>query len=380
MGTSSFHPGLTLVVLFLVLLAGEHSALAWGPATHLDFGLQVLKELLLLAPPVAALIRRFPLDFLYGTLAPDITVGKNLSPYALHCHNWRVARSVLELAERDHLRAFAWGYLSHLAADIVAHNYFVPFKMVQHFHRRRAAHAYWEIRFDTWVGEETWQVARTLSTRAFREHDSHLRNIIVGPLFSFPVNKQIFNSLMLANRLLRRRQAVRAVQRNASLVLDAGEVEECRRLSLERMRALLRDGLDAEILQVDPTGHRNLLIARQLHRDLYQWQRQEQLIDRRLVERIYRPLFRASLDARLELPAATELLQALEQGPEILAGAGRGQAARRPGPRSWMLLMARAKRRWRKPSASRRQKAWRQLMPRGLFEKVSRRRRRKRKR
>lgn len=374
MGTSSFPLRVTLLVLLLVLV-GEHPARAWGLATHLDFGLQALKDPLLLAPVVATLLRRFPLDFLYGTLAPDITVGKNLSPYALHCHNWRVARSVLELAERDNLRAFAWGYLAHLAADIVAHNYFVPFKMVQHFHRRRAAHAYWEIRFDTWVGEETWQVARTLSTRAFKEHDEHLRNIIVGPLFSFPVNKQIFNSLMLANRLLRRKRALRAVQRNASMVLDAGEVEECRRLSLERMRALLRDGPEAEILQADPTGHRNLLIARQLHRYLQRRHRQGRHLDRRLVERLYRPLFRASLDVGVVLPAAGELLRAFEQEPFALLGDGAGRSARQGGAGKLLLLLDRARRRWKKPRARRRQ-AWRQLLPRGLVNKAPRRRKR----
>ena len=109
---------LLLAGLFVLLPA---DAWAWGPAAHLDFGLHLLRDLTLVAPAVAGLLRRFADDFLYGNLAADITIGKNFSPYYLHCHNWQVGLSVLDLAEDDATRSFAWGYLAHLAADIVLH-------------------------------------------------------------------------------------------------------------------------------------------------------------------------------------------------------------------------------------------------------------------
>ncbi|RME25643.1 MAG: hypothetical protein D6806_07540 [Deltaproteobacteria bacterium] len=295
-----------IAAMALVLLLPASPAGAWGPATHLELGMAVLKDLACLAPAIGLLIRRYPLDFLYGNLAADITVGKDLAPYALHCHNWQVARTILELAEEDSTRAFAWGYLAHLAADVVAHNYFVPFKMVQHYHRRRTAHTLWELQVDTWVSEETWSKARTLSTRAFKEHDRHLKRIIVGPLFSFPVNKQIFNSFIMANRMLRYRRAVRAVMRQ-DLLLEMSDVDEIRRLSLGRMRSLLSYGLEAPELSADPTGHRNLLVARQLHHLLYRRHREGMGVDPEQIERL-RKLFRDSVDSTLELPPLDEIV------------------------------------------------------------------------
>jgi len=97
---------LMLAGLFLLLPA---PAKAWGPAAHLDFSLIVLKDLALLAPAVAVLLKKFPDDFLYGSIAADIAVGKNLSPYHLHCHNWQVGFSVLDLAEVVCTLAVAWG-------------------------------------------------------------------------------------------------------------------------------------------------------------------------------------------------------------------------------------------------------------------------------
>ncbi len=290
--------------LLVLLLPGR--ALAWGPAAHIDFGLQVLKDLLLLAPAVAALLRSFPLDFLYGNIAADITVGKNLSPYRLHCHNWQVGSTVLELANDDAGRAFAWGYLSHLAADIVAHNYFVPYQTVEHFERRRASHVGWEIRFDTWARPESWQAARAISSRAFRRHDILLSRILVGPLFSFPVNRQIFSSFMVANRVLRWRRAARTLDRRSPLALDAAEVEEARRLSLQRVHTLLSVGLEAPLLQADPAGHRNLLLARDVRRNLFELARQGRLRHRDRIGPRYRDAFRDSLDGSLHLPLLEE--------------------------------------------------------------------------
>lgn len=35
----------------------------------------------------------------------------------------------MERAREAPLQAFAWGYLAHLAADVVAHNHFVPLQL-----------------------------------------------------------------------------------------------------------------------------------------------------------------------------------------------------------------------------------------------------------
>ncbi len=296
---------LSIAGLFLLVPA---PARAWGPAAHLDLGLAVLADLALVAPAVAALLQRFRDDFLYGSLAADITIGKNLSPYQLHCHNWQVGLAVLDLADVDATRSFAWGYLSHLAADTVAHNYFVPYKTVQHFRRRGAAHTYWELRFDVHVPREVWEEGRRLSTRAFARHDRHLRKILTGPLFSFPVNKQIFNSIVQFSRLLRWRKMAEAHTRRTPRVLTGEETAEARELGLRRVVDLLKHGPEAACLQADPTGHRNLLIAQDLRKRLRALHRQGRLLHPDEVGERFRPLFREAIESKLNLPSLSELI------------------------------------------------------------------------
>ena len=68
----------------------------------------------------------YPFDFLYGNIAADSSIAKHYAPLGRHCHYWHVGQEIHDLAGSDALRAFALGYLCHLSADTVAHNYFVP--------------------------------------------------------------------------------------------------------------------------------------------------------------------------------------------------------------------------------------------------------------
>ena len=55
-------------------------------------------------------------------------------------------------ARDDPLRAFGLGYLAHLAADSVAHNYFVPKQLAVTSSTSALGHSYWESRFETHLG------------------------------------------------------------------------------------------------------------------------------------------------------------------------------------------------------------------------------------
>ena len=74
-----------MAVAWLLLVPEEASA--WGPATHIALGEAVLGSLYLLPPAVRAVLERFPLHFLYGSVAADISLAKKYVPEGRHCHN-----------------------------------------------------------------------------------------------------------------------------------------------------------------------------------------------------------------------------------------------------------------------------------------------------
>jgi hypothetical protein len=117
---------LYLVVLAVSIFCAPALAHAWGGGIHLQVGLDVLENLALLPAGISAILAAHPRDYLYGCITADIIVGKKYTRYLLNCHRWNIGEKVLQAATTDSERACAYGYLSHLAADSIAHNYFIP--------------------------------------------------------------------------------------------------------------------------------------------------------------------------------------------------------------------------------------------------------------
>jgi zinc dependent phospholipase C len=252
--------------LFIILL--PHDALAWGAGVHLQLGMSVLENLQAINPVAAAAIGKFPYDFLYGCIAADITVGKKFTHDLLHCHRWRNGFKVLDNSGSDARRACAYGYLSHLAADAVAHNYFVPYKIMRSFATITHNHAYWEMRFDNYVGREIWETARKVSLENYRANDELLRKVISDTIFSFGTNKRIFNSILLVSRLEKWQQVLQTINDSSRYVLEETDRDEYMLLARQAVFDFLADGEDSRFFRADPTGERALVAADTVRRNL----------------------------------------------------------------------------------------------------------------
>jgi hypothetical protein len=109
-------------------------------------------------------LARYPYDFLYGSLAADISLAKKYVPEGRHCHNWHIGEEIHATADTDRLRAVGLGYLAHLAADTVAHNFFVPRQLVLTSSTKAVGHSYWEARLDVELGDGYARLAREVVT------------------------------------------------------------------------------------------------------------------------------------------------------------------------------------------------------------------------
>lgn len=280
-------------------------ALAWGPLAHLSFSSSALESLPAMAQGLRSLLSPHVAEFLYGSLAADIIVGKNLARYAVHCHNWKVGLQVFDRARGDAQRAFSLGFLAHLAVDTVAHNYYVPYKIVQGFRRRASGHAYWELRYDQRLSENLWKLAGEVCRAELREHDEHLEEVLAeSQVLPFALSRRLFGSFLLTARLKRWQAMSRLLARERDLSLHPEEIHECHRMAVDQIVDLLRRGADAECTRADPTGGRNLHLAAQLRTRL----RREEMNIRQAEElvRSCRPAFKRAIHGRLELPALPE--------------------------------------------------------------------------
>lgn len=299
--------------LALVVLAGvvfflwPNDAYAWGPLAHLHFSQGALADLSAYSPALRFILTRFASEFLYGSLAADIIVGKNLARYEVHCHNWSVGFRVLDKAKGDAQKAFSLGFLSHLAVDTIAHNYYVPYKTVQGFKARASGHAYWELRYDQRLPKDLWQVARHVSQKHYRGHDEHLADCLSQSyVVPFTLSKSLFGGLLLGARLKKWQRMTEVIAGERDLFLGDEEVNECRRLAVGNIQDMLRQADQAMCVQADPTGERNLHMANLYRRQLKERTDLSEKMQNQVVVKS-RHAFRSAIYGRLQMPELPDM-------------------------------------------------------------------------
>jgi hypothetical protein len=253
----------------LLLLLFPSDALAWGIGVHLQTGAWILDNLAQLPDSLRLLLSAHPNDYLYGCISADITLGKKYTHYLKHCHSWRMGRKILEQATTESQQACAYGYLSHLAADSVAHSYFVPFKLMRTYNSVLLKHAYWELRFEAHVSPEIWPLARSIGRKDFSTNDTLMRGVLADTIFSFGTNKRLFNSLLLLNRLQQYQKVLRSLANTSKWAITTEDQKEYLGLTSEATLSFLQDIDNSPYCNADPTGERALNAADMIRKNLH---------------------------------------------------------------------------------------------------------------
>jgi hypothetical protein len=253
------------VIGFIVLSA--QPALAWGPVTHVALGVQVLASVITPEHPLQAILLSLPETFLYGSLAPDIVQGRRLqSRLRRHSHNWSTGFRLLAAAHDDEERAFALGYLAHLGADVVAHNFFLPARYIGRFDSAAASHILTEARFDALLDASYRELVVKLIGADFRRLDTALSRQIDSPLLPFRAQKRIFEGGMRRIREWHRVMNMIGVGRPHATERHDADVFSA--ASCSAIAGLLEHGEDAAACRYDPMGQRAVRNAMRARRTL----------------------------------------------------------------------------------------------------------------
>lgn len=223
------------LALIIGLILVPTASFAWGPMTHMFLGNELLSCAPLIPAGILALLKKHKQDFLYGNIMADIIIGKKYLPDDKSSHSWDVGLKLLDQAEQWPERAFAYGYLSHLAADTVAHETLTD-------ELGNMGHTWIELKADSIIDKRYWLQTVAISRAVRKRSDLLLENALDPYLFSFKTNKRIYKSMVLLSVLNKKRR--RGVDR--VLIHDLHEE------SIARMIDLLQNGTDAAVLQKNP--------------------------------------------------------------------------------------------------------------------------------
>jgi Zinc dependent phospholipase C len=256
---------LALAVL-LALMLTPAVAHAWTPGTHIFLGEAVMRSLPLLPSSISELLAAFPYDFLYGSIAADTSIAKKYAAAGRHCHSWNVGFEIHNDAESEPLRAFGLGYLAHLAADSVAHNYFVPHQLTITSSTAALGHSYWESRFDMHIGERFSRTAKQLILRDHSHSDEHLDRILSPTIFSTPTNRRIFRGMVYVADSESWQRIFHLVEEKSRWDLAEREVETYMARAFDYIIDLMTRLDHAEAYKLDPAGTNPLREAKKVRR------------------------------------------------------------------------------------------------------------------
>ncbi|MCH8243897.1 MAG: zinc dependent phospholipase C family protein [Planctomycetes bacterium] len=274
----------TICLILLFAGAITEPVWAWGPATHIGLGSSILGELCLLPAGVAWILRRHAAAFLFGNIAADVVFAKRWSRVKQFCHHWPTGFRLLDQAADDQASAFAYGYLSHLAADTVAHGKFVPRQIVVSGSRINFGHLYWELRADGLESDDTWRLLKNLLADDLRHHHDALAPHITDTFLPYPMNRMLFHRV---NNLVVKPQFRRSMERlrlSSRWPLSAPLMSAYRGECVDRILSVLSEGTRSSLLREDPNGTSALMELRIRRRELRRLRRRGLITSHRLRE------------------------------------------------------------------------------------------------
>ncbi len=255
-----------VIAIVFALVCFPREAWAWTPGTHVFLGDAVLRNLALLPGTIGELLAAYPADFLYGSIAADTSIAKKYAEVGRHCHSWRVGLEIHDDARPPALRAFALGYMAHLAADVVAHNFYVPRQLAVTSSTTSVGHSYWESRIDTHLGDPWPRRARELLSLDHSRADQHLDRILSPTLFGTSTNRRIFRGMVYVTDSDSWQRIFQLVSTNSRWDLSDADVGRYLARSFDYIVDLMNRWESSEPFTFDPSGDSPLREAKKVRR------------------------------------------------------------------------------------------------------------------
>lgn len=251
----------TLGFFLFCFVALVENAWAWGPAMHTAMACRILQDGIAILPAVSSIIHSFPKEFVYGSLAADFFVGKGTKPKEGHSHNWKTGFRLLRKSKDERQAAYAYGFLSHLAADVIAHNYFVPNLVHQVSTWRKMGHLYWEAKADHSLEPAYVSLASRILSKDELRCDGLLQAAVGKRRNGIKARRQIFTQTVKLSDFLSNPLPLMLINMGSKYRISPSYLSFMAELSYRLVQDILSRPFTSPCLSFDPIGSRNLRLA-----------------------------------------------------------------------------------------------------------------------
>ena len=231
----------------------------WGPGIHLHIADMLLEKCEGVLKNIEFL-KKYRNYFLYGSVAPDITLGKKyIREIEKHCHSWNTGFALLNNSKNDEERAVAYGYLVHLASDIIAHNYYIPKEMLASRGLRGIVHTVLELKADSILFKDTKELLEEVLSVDFSKENEFIKSNISEAVLPFGINRKIFEYSLKGSKSHYFHGALKKVTSYEKWIIDKRKIlEEYYETSYALAFDILKNGADSIAVKYDPNGETHI--------------------------------------------------------------------------------------------------------------------------
>jgi hypothetical protein len=294
-----------LIFSFLLIFIYSQDVFAWGPGAHL--GITSAIELAKIGSTVAKICEKFYPQFLWGSIMADIIIGKNFSNWKQHPHNWEFIFSLFFKASEDYKKSFMIGYMTHLAQDIVAHNFMIPeFAVASAFFNNipknlSILHFKVERKADDLVNPQIWEQIRYFqSLPENRKCVEFLEENLNGTIFGSPkTNSRIYLKILSVNTIKEiiktKFKLIRNGKDQKGENIYSKAIGEYFSMAKKTSEDFLKNFERSKMILIDPTGTETIYFANSLKNSVLKIKKKKGEFDEekflRLLSEVQPPIF-----------------------------------------------------------------------------------------
>ncbi len=221
-----------VIFLFLILFFYPESSYAWGPLSHTYLAQQTFNFSHLIPISLVPIINSYYQYFIYGNLIPDVVIGKKYLPECKNPHSWKTGFNLLDVAKTPEEQAFAYGFLTHLAADAILHKEIKNLNPLQHM--------IFEFKADRMVDRLHWLQIMAINKRVKKVSERFFEQSILDSIPTMKTLKKIYKSFIFLSGL------------NFGELKDSTSFENLHVKSLNAMLDILNNGKNSDIIKISP--------------------------------------------------------------------------------------------------------------------------------
>jgi hypothetical protein len=234
---------------------------AWGPAVHTVLACRILDNAASLLPNIAAIIQTYYLEYIYGNLAADFFIGRLQKESTCHSHDWETGFRFLRQVRCEKEAAYAYGFLSHLAADVVAHNYFIPDTIYRITFPKRMSHLYAEMMVDNSMEAIYIRTAKDILSMKKLSCDGLLKKTIPDTRKTIKARRHIFIQSVRFSDSISCSPTISFLTKGSTIQISKKIRDFMIQLSYSLIMDVLNDPVSSQCFSFDPVGKDNLRLA-----------------------------------------------------------------------------------------------------------------------